>query len=206
MAIQPEPDRALDFLRSGRATRPLVERMLGGDHRAMLTAVDAIAGDDGATRRTWEELLAGLVEALDERAIDLGYLDFPMGAPFWDTFTIQQCRRIAATLATMGFRFDGREGWQDARAPSYRDLSTAVAEAGIEPRRVRNWPNSLEIGELYRNVRPAPAELVSAFAPALDTKSLWELLGPRADAFEGLWLTWEPVRRVLLEGDPATVA
>ena len=206
VAIQPEPDRALDFLRSGRATRPLVERMLGGDHRAMLTAVDAIAGDDGATRRTWEELLAGLVEALDERAIDLGYLDFPMGAPFWDTFTIQQCRRIAATLATMGFRFDGREGWQDARAPSYRDLSTAVAEAGIEPRRVRNWPNSLEIGELYRNVRPAPAELVSAFAPALDTKSLWELLGPRADAFEGLWLTWEPVRRVLLEGDPATVA
>ena len=206
VAIEPEPDRALEYLRSGRATRPLVERMLSGDHRAMLTALDAIAGDDGATRRTWEGLLIGLVEALDERAIDLGYLDFPMGAPFWDTFTIQQCRRIAATLATMGFRFDGREGWQDARAPSYRDLSTAVAEVGFDPRRVRAWPNALEIGELYHDVRPAPDDLVIDFAPDLDTKALWELLGPRADAFEDLWLTWEPVRRVLLEGEPASVA
>jgi hypothetical protein len=203
--IEPEADRALEYLRSGRSTRPLIERILHGDHRAMLTALDAIAGDDGAVRRTWEQLLAGLVEALDERAIDLGYLDFPMGAPFWDTFTILQCRAIVANLGMMGFRFDGREGWTDGRAPSYRDLSTAVAEVGIDPRRVRAWPNQLEIGELYRGVRPAPEDAIIELAPTLQPGALQNLLGPLAGAFGELWLTWEPVRRILLELEPATV-
>jgi hypothetical protein len=171
----------------------------------MLQAIDAMAGDDGAMRRTWESLLTGLVEALDERAIDLGYLDFPMGAPFWDTFTIQQCRVIAATLASMGYRYDGRDGWVDGRAPAYRDLSTAVAAAGYEPRRVRAWPNGMEIGELYRGVRPAPEDAVSHVAPSLDARALRELLGARAARFEELWLVWEPIRRILLEVDPVSV-
>lgn len=204
IAIQPESDRSLESLRTPRQPRLLVERLLRGDHRAMLAALDAIAGEEGPTRRTWEDLLTGLVEALDERAIDLGYLDFPMGAPFWDTFTIQQCRRIATALVIMGFRFDGRSGWEDARAPSYRDLSTAVAEVGFDPRRVRAWPNQLEIGELYHGVRPAPEEAIADHAASLEPNALRELLGPRAAAFDELWLTWEPVRRVLLELEPAS--
>jgi hypothetical protein len=205
VAIEPEPDRALEYLRSGRPTRPLLERILHGDHRAMLAALDAIAGEEGVTRRTWEELLSGLVEALNERAIDLGFLDFPMGAPFWDTFTIEQCRRIVATLVSMGYRFDSGEGWVEAHAPSYRDLSSAVAEVGIDPRRVRAWPNQMEIGQLYRGVRPAPEDAIIEFAPTLEARALRELLGPHAGAFDDLWLTWEPVRRVLLDLEPATV-
>lgn len=204
VAIEPERDVALETLRA-RTSRPLHERILRGDHRAMLQAIDAMAGDDGAMRRTWESLLTGLVEALDERAIDLGYLDFPMGAPFWDTFTIQQCRLIAATLASMGYRYDGRDGWVDGRTPAYRDLSTAVAAAGYEPRRVRAWPNSMEIGELYRGVRPAPEDAISHLAPSLDARALRELLGARAARFEELWLAWEPIRRILLEVDPVSV-
>lgn len=206
VAIEPEADRALESLRTARPTRPLVERILHGDHRAMLAALDGLAGEDGPTRRTWEGLLSGLVEALDERAIDLGYLDFPMGAPFWDTFTIQQCRRIVGALVSMGFRFDGREGWEDARAPSYRDLSKAVAEIGVDPRRIRAWPNQMEIGELFRGVRPAPEDALIEFAPALDPRSMRDLLGPRGEAFDELWLTWEPVRRVLLELEPVATA
>jgi len=205
VAIEPEADRSLESLRAPRQARPLVERLLRGDHRAMLGALDAIAGEEGPTRRTWEDLLTGLVEALDERAIDLGYLDFPMGAPFWDTFTIQQCRGIVAILASMGYRFDGRSGWEDARAPSYRDLSSAVAEVGVEPRRVRAWPNQLEIGELFHGVRPAPEDAIADFAPSLEPKALRDLLGTRAGAFDELWLTWEPVRRVLLELEPTSV-
>jgi hypothetical protein len=205
VAIEPEPDRGLESLRAPRQARPLVERLLRGDHRAMLGALDAIAGEEGPTRRTWEDLLTGLVEALDERAIDLGYLDFPMGAPFWDAFTIQQCRGIVAILASMGYRFDGRSGWEDARAPSYRDLSTAVAEVGVEPRRVRAWPNQLEIGELFHGVRPSPEDAIADFAPSLEPKALRDLLGPRAGTFDDLWLTWEPVRRVLLELEPSSV-
>ena len=205
VAIQPERDVALEALRV-RPSRPLHERILRGDHRAMLQAIDAMAGEDGPMRRTWETLLTGLVEALDERAIDLGYLDFPMGAPFWDTFTIEQCRMIASTLASMGYRYDGRDGWVDGRTPAYRDLSTAVAAAGFQPRRVRAWPNSMEIGELYQGVRPAPEDAISHVAPSLDARALRELLGARAARFEELWLVWEPVRRILLEVDPVPVA
>jgi hypothetical protein len=203
VAIEPERDIALEQALRARPTRPLHERILRGDHRAMLEAIDAIAGEDGETRRRWETMLTGLVEALHERAIDLGYLDFPMGAPFWDTFTIQQCRLIAATLGSMGYRYDGRDGWVDGRTPAYRDLSTAVAAAGCEPRRVRAWPNSMEIGELYQGVRPAPEDAVDAAAPTLDPRALRELLGSRAGRFEELWLVWEPVRRILLEAEPA---
>jgi len=197
VAIHSEADTSLEALRN-RPHRPLHERILRGDHRAMLQAIDAIAGEDGAMRRTWETMLTGLVEALDERAIDLGYLDFPMGAPFWDTFTIRQCRLIAETLGSMGYRYDGRDGWVDGRTPAYRDLSTAVAAAGFEPRRVRAWPNQMEIGELYQGVRPAPEDAVAHVAPTLDARALRELLGTRASRFEELWLIWEPVRRVLI--------
>ena len=200
ISIHPEMDTSLEALRN-RPHRPLHERILRGDHRAMLQAIDAMAGEDGAMRRTWETLLTGLVEALDERAIDLGYLDFPLSAPFWDTFTIQQCRQIAATLASMGYRYDGRDGWVDGRTPAYRDLSTAVAAAGFEPRRVRAWPNAMEIGDLYQGVRPAPEDAVAHVAPTLDPRALRELLGARAARFEELWLLWEPIRRVLLEVD-----
>jgi hypothetical protein len=202
VAIHPEVDTSLEALRN-RPHRPLHERILRGEHRAMLQAIDAMAGEDGAMRRTWEALLTGLVEALDDRAIDLGYLDFPMGAPFWDTFTLEQCRTIASTLDSMGYRYDGRDGWVDGRTPAYRDLSTAVAAAGFQPRRVRAWPNSMEIGELYRGVRPAPEDAIAHVAPTLDAHALRELLGVRASRFEELWLVWEPIRRVLLEVEPA---
>ena len=205
VAIEPEADPAFDRLRAPRVGGPLVSRILEGDHRAMLQALDEIAGEEGPTRREWEGLLAGLVEAIRERAIDLGILDFPMGAPFWDTFTIEQCRRIAATLATMGFRFDGREGWTDGRAPSYHDLAAAVSEVGIDPRRVRAWPNQLEIGDLYRDVRPASGDAIAAYAPTLDPKPLRELLADRGEGLDDLWLAWEPVRRILLGTEPASV-
>jgi hypothetical protein len=202
VAIQPEQDHTLEFLRSGRPTRPLVERILRGDHRAMLTAIDEIAGDDGPRRRMWEDLLTGFTEALTERAIDLGVLDFPSGTAFWDTFTIQQCRQIAGALASMGYRFDGRDGWQDARAPSYRDLAQAVAEAGAEWRAMRAWPNQVEIAELYRGARSAPEDAISHWAPTLDPLDVRELLGPRSDAARELWLAWESIRPILLETVP----
>jgi hypothetical protein len=206
VAIHPEPDRALESMRTRRPSGPAVDRILRGDHRAMLDALDAIAGDDGPRRRTWEALLTGLTEALTERAIDLGVLDFPLGTAFWDTFTIDQCRQISASLASMGYRFDGGGGWVGGRAPSYRDLSRAVAEAGFDTRRIRAWPNQMEIAELYRGARPAPADAVSRWAPSLDLDAIRELLGPRVEAVGELWLAWESLRRVLLEPAPITSA
>ena len=203
VAIHPETDHALEFLRSGGPRRPLIERILHGDHRAMLVALDVIAGDDGALRRDWEVLLSGLAQALTERSIDLGILDFPIGTAFWDTFTIEQCREIAGSLASLGYRFDGDGGWADSRVPSYRDLNLALGDIGVEPRRVRAWPNAFEISELYLGARAAPADAVALWAPTLDPIDLQELLGPRADDMTDLWLTWDSIRPILLEPEPA---
>jgi hypothetical protein len=199
VAIHPETDRGLDFLRSGGPRRPLIERILHGDHRAMLVALDVIAGEDGALRRDWEVLLSGLAETLTERSIDLGILDFPIGTAFWDTFTIEQCREIAGSLASLGYRFDGDGGWADFRVPSYRDLNRALGDIGVEPRRVRAWPNAVEIADLYVGARAAPADAVSLWAPTLDPIELRGLLGPRADDVGDLWLTWDSIRPILLD-------
>jgi hypothetical protein len=206
VAIHSEPDHALEFLRPGGSPRPLMERILNGDHRAMLVALDRIAGDDGPRRREWERLLSGLADALAERSIDLGVLDFPIGTAFWDSFTIEQCRQIAGSLASLGYRFDGQNGWAAGRAPSYRDLSRALADIGVEPRRIRAWPNAVEIGDLYRGARASTGDAVAHFAPTLDGDHLRELLGPRSEPLAAMWLTWDSVRPILMEPEAAARA
>ena len=115
---------------AGRRGRRPLERMLRGEHRAMVEVVDRIAGEDSRRRRDWELLLGGLVEAMADIAVGELVLDFPMGTAFWDTFTVEQCRRIVGALASMGFRYDGRAGWVENRVPAYRDLAQALADIG----------------------------------------------------------------------------
>ena len=188
------------------APEPALNRILRGDHRAMVEVLDAIAGSDGRARREWELLITGLAEALTESAIDEAVIDFPVGAAFWDAFTIEECRRIVRGLASMGFAYDGRDGWRDGRMPPYRDLSQAMADVGLDPRRVRAWPNSTEVALLFQGARAVPEELVLGAAPDLDLVAVRELLGARADRLPGLWLTWEQVRPLLLAtGGPASI-
>jgi hypothetical protein len=175
-------------------TPALLPGLLAGEPRAMLGLVDSLAGDDGERRRAWQELLTRFVEAVRERAIDLGFVDLPMGNPFWDTFTVDQCRQVVVALGSTGRRFDGRADWADARVPTYRDLGRALAESGIEPRRIRAWPNSHEIGELFRGASVATAEAIARWAPTLDPDDLRSFLGMRAAGLEELWQAWDAVR------------
>ena len=178
--------------------KPLFVRMLHGDHRAMLAVIDELAGADADARRAWQVGLTALVEATIARSLDLGILHFPLGNPFWDSFTVEQCRDIAGSLASMGYRFDGLAGWADDAVPGYRDLTLAVADAGLEPRRVRAWPNSAEIETLCRGMRIAPEELLAGRAPDLDAPSVRQLLGSRGDALGIVWTEWERARALLL--------
>jgi hypothetical protein len=181
------------------AQSPL-ERILRGDHLAMVEVIDAVAGQDSLRRRDWELLLGGFVEAMADMAVRESVIDFPMGTAFWDTFTIEQCRRVVAALATMGFRYDGRSGWQEHHVPVYRDLSIALADIGVDPRRVRAWPNQAEIGALFVGARPAPEELLAAAGPEYRVEDVKTLLGDRASELAGLWIAWEDVRPSLLTG------
>ena len=181
------------------AESPL-ERILRGEPLAMVEVIDAVAGQDSLRRRDWELLLGGLVEAMADMAVRESVVAFPMGTPFWDTFTVEQCRRIVAALATMGFQYDGRSGWLEHHVPVYRDLSIALADIGVDPRRVRAWPNQAEIATLFNGARPAPEELLAAAGPAYRVEDMQALLGERSSELAGLWIAWDDVRPVLLAG------
>jgi hypothetical protein len=200
IAIEPEVDREMHDLRRRHVQGSPLERMLRGEHLAMVEAVDAVAGSqDDSGRRTWEMLLGGLVESLAAVAVREAVIDFPMGTAFWDSFTVEQCRRIVAALASMGYHYDGVAGWAANRVPTYRDLTIALADVGVEPRRVRSWPNQSEIAALFIGARPAPEELLAAAGPDYERDAMRMLLGEQAAGLDDLWLAWDSVRPLLLE-------
>jgi hypothetical protein len=196
IAIRPEPDRELEGLRRRPAHGTPIERMLRGEHLALVEVVDQVAGT-GPRRRDWEILLGGLIDGMAAVAVRESVIDFPMGNQFWDQFTIEQCRRIAGALASMGYRYDGADGWLDSRVPVYRDMTRALADVGVEPRRLRAWPNQAEISSLFVGARPAPEELLAAAGPDYTAPSMRTLLDDHADGLDGLWIAWDSVRPVL---------
>jgi len=132
-------------------------------------------------------------------AVAESVIDFPMGTAFWDSFTVEQCRRIVTALSSMGYLYDGQAGWADGRVPAYRDLTRAMADSGLEPRRVRAWPNTSEIATLFVGARPAPEDLLPAAGPDYTAADMRTLLGAHADVLADLWIGWERVRPVLLD-------
>jgi hypothetical protein len=199
ISIEEDAERELEQARHRRAWGSAMERMLRGDHRAMAEVLDQVAGPDSQHRREWELLLGELIEAMADVAVREAVIDFPMGTAFWDSFTIEQCRRVVSALATMGFKYDGHDGWVDSRAPAYRDLTLALADVGIDPRRIRAWPNSWDIASLFVGARPAPEELLAAAGPAYEVDAVRELVGERGAALGDLWLAWDAVRPALFE-------
>jgi hypothetical protein len=193
---EPEPEAPP----AGSPSHSPLERILRGEHLAMVEVIDAVAGQDSLRRRDWELLLGGLVEAMGEMAVRESIVDFPMGTAFWDTFTVEQCRQIVAALATMGFRYDGRSGWVEHHVPVYRDLSIALADIGVDPIRIRAWPNQAEIAALFVGARAAPEELLAAAGPDYRLEAMQALLGERAEELAGLWNAWDDVRPALLTG------
>jgi hypothetical protein len=204
IAIEREIEPELEELQRQPSGGSAFERMLRGEHRAMVEVVDRVAGEDSRRRRDWELMIGDLVEAMARMAVRESVIDFPMGTAFWDTFTVEQCRRIVTALASMGYRYDGRAGWADGHVPAYRDLAQALADIEVDPRRVRAWPNQVEIAALFVGARPAPEELLPAAGPDYLAADIQALIGERTPNLENLWLAWEAIRPALLDdGAPA---
>ena len=179
--------------------QPAILRLLAGDRAAFERLVAAVGGDDPAERRRWQAHLAGLIDALVSRAIDACAFDFPEDHPFWGPFNRGQCRDIALALSSLGYRFDGLGGFADDRVPSQRDLSLAVGYAGLDPMRVRRWPNEAEMAELFGDVTVAADEYIAGAAAGLTLGELVTLLGHRADGLTEVWNAWGRIRPRLLE-------
>ena len=172
--------------------------MLRGDRATVVAVVQGLAGDDPGERRRWNLALTGLVEAIVARSIEAASLDFPAAHSFWGPFTREQNRDIVAALASLGYRFDGLGGWADERIPSQRDLSLAVGYAGLDPMRIRHWPNEAEMVELFRDVAVAADEYLVQTAGGMTLGELVTVLGLRADGLADLWNEWGRVRPLLL--------
>jgi len=156
------------------------------------------AGDDTRRQGDRQVQLSELVDAIRARAIEASQLDFPVEVGFWEPFTRDQSREIAGALASLGYRFDGLGGFSDERLPSQRDLSLAVGFAGLDPMRIRRWPNEAEMADLFRDVTVAADEYVAATAPGLTLGEMVAMLGRRADALAELWNEWGRIRPLLI--------
>lgn len=176
-------------------SRPL-SAVLGRDPAAIARVAAAVArGPEEAARL--EELLGDLADAIATRAADAGSVD-PVGYGFWHEFDIAETRGIVEALAALGFRFDLRDGFLDGLVPGQRDLSLAVAYAGLDPRRLRRWPPERELAELFRGASVASERFVLASAPRLERHQVQSLLGPLAEGLAPLFAAWDRVAPVLL--------
>jgi hypothetical protein len=177
---------------------PAILKLLHGDQETMHRLVAALAGDDPAQRRRWQLGLSGLVDALIARAIEASALEFPQEHSFWRTFSQGQCRDIATALASLGYRFDGLGSFADGRIPSQRDLSLAVGYAGLDPMRIRHWPNEAEMRELYGDVSVAAGQYLAGTAGELTLGEMVAMLHGRAEELTIVWDSWARLRPLLL--------
>ena len=178
---------------------PRIFRLLRGDRSAMTELVAAMAGDDPDERRRWQLAVSDLVDAILADAIAASVVQVPSEHPFWSLFTLSQSREIVAALSSLGYRFDGLGGWVDGRIPSQRDLSLAVGYAGLDPMRIRHWPNEAEMTTLFEEVTVAADEHLASVAGDLTLGEMVAMLGKRADGLAEVWNHWGPLRPLLLE-------
>ncbi len=178
---------------------PRIFRLLRGDDAALEAMVASLAGDDVEGQARWRVGLAGLRDAIVADALDHAILGFPHEHRFWGLNTQQQNRDIVGALGSLGYRTDRGGGWLDDRRPTQRELSQALGYAGLDPMRVRHWPDEREITELFSEVAVAADEYVAGEAGDLTLAEMVDLLGRRADGLVDLWNQWGRIRPLLLE-------
>ncbi len=78
-------------------------------------------------------------------------------------------------------------------------MSLALGYAGLDPMRVRKWPNEEATATMYRDVTVAADEYLAGVAGDLTLGEMVTMLGRRADGLAELWNNWGKVRPLLLE-------
>ena len=172
--------------------------LMRGDRRTMLGLALRLAEETGFEAGRLQLLLLELREQITSRALeDLAVL-FPSTHPFWGQFPAESAREVAASLASMGFRFDGTGGWVDARVPQTRDLAVALSYCGYEPRSLRRPAGQAALDGLWEGVVMATEEYLLSRAPDLELSEIVALLGPASGRLSELWDIWGRLRPLLV--------
>jgi hypothetical protein len=182
-----------------RPTGPApISLLLRGDRQALLSLTLRLAEETGVEAGRLQLLLLELRRAIAARALEDGALAFPQGHPFWSQFSVDQDRQLVASLARLGYAFDGHEGWRDARAPRARELAMALEHAGHDPRSLRRPAGQEAIDGLWQGTRVLLEEWLAGAAPDLALGRMIEILGPRGARLGELWDMWGRLRPLLL--------
>ncbi len=192
----PEPDAVARTVAAAGA-EPAILPLLAGNRDVMRRIAAALAEGDAAAEVRWQGHLGALVEAIRARSIDGAALRFP-DAGFWAPYTQPQRREIAAALAALGYRYDGRGGFADGRVPGQRELSLAIGYTGMDPTWIRIWPSQAELPYLYAGVEVDAGRFIGEAAGELTLGDMIDLLGRRAEDLSELWNAWGRVRPLLL--------
>ena len=172
--------------------------VLRGDRKTLLSLGLRLAEETGVEAGRLQLLLLELREQLAARALEDNALRFPADHPFWNQFPGEGARRVVASLASMGYRFDGREGWADDHAPTIRELAVAVSHVGLDPRSLRRPAAQEALDSVWLGTTVAVEEYLASRAPNLDLEQVMAFLGPRGARLSQLWDMWGRLRPLLL--------
>jgi hypothetical protein len=156
-----------------------------------------LAEETGLDAGRLQLLIIELCERIAASALDAVVIGFPPEHEFWSQFEPEEARGLAATLAQLGYRFDGRAGWLDGRTPTPRELAYALAHVGLE-RRLRRPLAQAQLDGLWQGAQLESVRHLVQRAPDLSLDQLQHMLGARAAALDELWANWSQVRRALL--------
>ena len=157
-----------------------------------------LSEDTGIEAGRLQLLLLELREAIAARALDENFLRFPADHPFWGQFEGEGADRVVASLASLGYRFDGRDGWADGRAPTARDLALALSHSDFDPRSFRRPAGQAAIDGLWQGTEVLIEDYLRSCAPNLTVEQVNNCLGPRAARLGELWDNWGRIRPVLI--------
>ena len=172
--------------------------LMRGDRQTLLNLALRLAEETGFEAGRLQLLLLELREQITVLALDEHALMFPSNHPFWSQFPTDTARAVAASLASMGFKFDGAGGWAEGRSPQVRDLANALSYCGFDPRSLRRPAGQAAIDGLWHGTRVRSEEFLLAKAPELTLAQMVSLLGPRSGRLAELWDMWGRLRPLLM--------
>ena len=84
---------------------------------------------------------------------------------------------MVASLASLGFRFDGSSGWAEGRTPAMRDLALALSYCGYDPRSMRRPGGQAAVDALWEGAHVRGEEYLLARAPNLELNEVVDAVG-----------------------------
>jgi len=183
---------------TGEGPPLVIESIVSGDRVALELAAARIAEHTGLSPAESQLQLQELADAVVSAAAADGYLVFDAGHRFWSGLAFEEARDVINALARLGFVFEPAEGWHSGRAPAPRDLSMALAYAGLDARNMHDLPGADELRVLPDSIGVDARAFLATVAPDLTVDHVVHALGRRASQLEPLWNEWGQVRPTLL--------